>query len=662
MGPSSWRSRPILGATLSQAGLEFVEGWPIGADRMIPEKMHVGHYRAVRNCTISFSDNTALVGANGVGKSTFLQALRFFFEPGIATSAEDQQFGCEDDISVAVTLGSLSESERETYADSLDGEGYLTVTKASSPERGSNYFVSGMKYAGFDELRDLYHEKATVFTPAYKAFVDIHPDLDLAKPRAMAECKAELKRFEHDHPELLEPANVEFDFVGSTKTQLIATTRVVYVPAVHRVDDDFRAGGRSPLSQMIDALVMPEVNGKPEYLALRERWAREYQEIFPVGGTAELQDLAARLSGAISDFVPGTEVKLSWSEFVPDVQTPDIDSFVSEDGVPTQIDKKGHGLQRAMIIALLQARDEQLRETVAEATENALSHVLLLIEEPELYQHPPRARHFRRVLAKLATTPGKNCRFRVVSTTHSPSFVSLEDIESIRIVRKEMNEGRVPVRRISAVTLAEIADEFARVTGDARITESWLLKNLHALDDALREAFFSSAIVLTEGVSDIGILSAEAERSGVDLEASGIVMASIDGKGQIPLAVTILKMLGIKHYVVFDADGPAQLGENQRVLRSLGVPEADITRMGTPETSINAAYSILKPKIEAIVLADVGPAAYNKAVADAAALFGRNKDDVMKNPACAKSVMESLHEQGLKSENLSKILVRLAAL
>ena len=315
-----------------------------------------------------------------------------------------------------------------------------------------------------------------------------------------------------------------------------------------------------------------------------------------------------------------------------------------------------------MLIALLQARDEQLREVAAQVNAEALSHVLLLIEEPELYQHPPRARHFRRVLAKLATTPGMNCQFRVVTTTHSPSFISLEEIESIRIVRKQPTEGHVPPRRISSVTLAEVATEYARIVGNERFSEAWLLKNLHALDAALREAFFASAIVLTEGVSDIGILSAEAKRADVDLEARGIVMAALDGKGQIPLAVTILKMLGIRYYVVFDADGPGQLDENQRVLRTLGVAEADIPKMGSLQTRIHDDYAVLNPNIEEVVNAEFGTVVVKEAVGEAALVFGKKEKDVMKNPASAKFVMTTLHERGLVSDTLSQIVSRLSRL
>jgi putative ATP-dependent endonuclease of OLD family len=625
---------------------------------MLPEKVEIGHYRALRDCSVTLVDSTVLVGPNGVGKSTFLYALRFFFEPQ-NVGDDDVQHGCEDDVRVTVTLGSLSPQELEIYADHLDAHGKLVVTKSGSPKSGAFYSVTGRKYPGFASLRALFDEKAGVFTPAYKQFVAEHPTLGLATPRSMDDCKAELQRWESEHPEDVVEAEVPFQFVGATKTRAVPSTRLVYVPAVHEAGEDFK-GSRSPLRQMIEALVMPDVEEKPQLAELRERWNTEYQNVFPTGGTADLRDLSTRLSTAIQDFVPGATVDLRWGEYIPVVPVPEVESSVSEDGVPTQISMQGHGLQRAMIIALLQARDEQLRDAEPQSGDEYVSHILLLVEEPELYQHPPRARHFRRVLKKLATQPGKNCRFRVVSTTHSADFISLDDLESIRIVRKHANPHGVPHRRVSSVTLTEVAEALSLLPGGDRPTAATLQKNLHALDAALREAFFASAIVLTEGVSDVGMLSAEAERAGVDLEARGIVMSSTYWKGQLPLALTILELLKIKNYAIFDGDTSGELAENKRVLEALGTASTHIPKVGTLPTFVGDRYSVLTPKIEHVVLEEFGAAPFANAVAEARAFFG--KADPMKNPVAARSVIQALFALGLRSHTLTNIVERLSAL
>jgi predicted ATP-binding protein involved in virulence len=119
---------------------------------MLPEKIEIGHYRALLGCSVLLSDYTVMVGPNGAGKSTILQALRFFFEP-TGVQPEDLQVNSEDEVRVTVTLGSLNADEAALYADALDANGKLVVTKSGLPEQGTKYTVSGKMYPAFRELR-----------------------------------------------------------------------------------------------------------------------------------------------------------------------------------------------------------------------------------------------------------------------------------------------------------------------------------------------------------------------------------------------------------------------------------------------------------------------------------------------------------------------------
>ncbi len=628
---------------------------------MLPTRIEIGHYRALRDCAVALDDNTVLVGQNGAGKSSVLQALRFFFDVASSLSEQDQSYGSDDPVSVTITLDELNAEELAQYAEFLDDRQRLIVTKQCLPGSAARYVVRGMKYPGFDGIRKFSGEGATVFSTAYKQFIDDHPEYGLSKPRSAAECKAELARWEREHPDQLIEADVDFEFQGSTKTQVIATTRLVYVPAVHDVADDFKAG-RSPLGQMIEALVTAQLEEKPEIVELRERWDREYQELFGDRGNAELDDLAKRLSTAIGEFVPGASVRFAWEEEHPQVPIPEVRSEISEDGIPTDITHQGHGMQRAMVMALLQAYDEHLRSKSAlEDDAKSVAHILLLIEEPELYQHPPRARHIRRVLNKLATEKRGNARFRIVSTTHSPDFVSMDDLETIRIVRKEGDGVGVPRRHIGSITINDVLQAFAERTGEL-LTEPELRRGLHVLGGALREALFASAVVLTEGVGDVGVLSAESQHRGVDLEAKGVVMAPLGGKGLLPLAIVILSLLGIRHYIVFDADDAARLPENQRLLRLLNAAPADVPVVGAPPTAVRDNYAVLHPEIEDVLKRDFGQRPYEDCIARAATLFGKRPKEVMKNPAAAAHVIDLLHERGLRSQTLEEIIDKLSRL
>lgn len=86
------------------------------------------------------------------------------------------------------------------------------------------------------------------------------------------------------------------------------------------------------------------------------------------------------------------------------------------------LSRMGHGLQRSYLLALL-------HELASSDAEEAPT-LILACEEPELYQHPPQARHLADVFVRLAE--GNN---QVLVTTHSPLFVSGDGFEDVRLVR-----------------------------------------------------------------------------------------------------------------------------------------------------------------------------------------------------------------------------------
>jgi putative ATP-dependent endonuclease of OLD family len=620
---------------------------------MTPTHIRIDHYRALRGLDVPLGNYTALVGPNGVGKSTVLDALDFFLSPSGAIEEDDFQHGSHDPISVTVTLGSLSEEERTLYADSLDGAGNLVVSKVVRAGEGAQYEVLGSRHPGFDEMRAIARtEKKSDVTNAFKAFAADHPEYRLKVLRSADDNLAELSRWESEHPDACEQGPVPFGFSGTTRDQLIPSTRFVYVPAVQEASDTMD-GARSPLSQMLGALVYPRLEADEGFLKLQEYVRIEYERLFPAEGTHELANLATRITGALEAFCPGASVKLGWGGYDAALRVPPVRPEIVEDGVPTDIDHKGHGLQRALIIAMLQAEDEYRRTTDALYGDG---HVVLMIEEPELYQHPTQCRHFRRVLTNLASDSGG---IRVLVTTHSPDFISLDGIEAIRILRRVPAPGGVPERKISSLSLGEISRRYSEVV-EKPVDEQRLFRQLHVVDGIVREAFFANAVVLVEGSGDHGLLAAQCAVEGIDLERKGLVVIACDGKTNMPLPICVLRLLGIKHYAVFDSDRDAQ--QNRPLLKALGITDKRLLKDGTPQTAVHDTYAILNPRVEDVVRAAVGAEAFDEATASIAEEFGRTPEQTLKNPVTAERVLARLREAGRVCGTLHEIATRIAAL
>jgi len=80
-------------------------------------------------------------------------------------------------------------------------------------------------------------------------------------------------------------------------------------------------------------------------------------------------------------------------------------------------------------------------ESVERSAEIKVPNFVLAIEEPELYQHPSRQRHFSAILFKLASgaIPGVSGKTQILYATHSPLFVGIDRIDQIRVLTKKEN-------------------------------------------------------------------------------------------------------------------------------------------------------------------------------------------------------------------------------
>lgn len=150
---------------------------------------------------------------------------------------------------------------------------------------------------------------------------------------------------------------------------------------------------------------------------------------------------------------PDTSLRVSWQQD-PDksvkVEEPFARIVAGEGTFEGDLARFGHGFQRSFLLALLQELANQ-----GETTEPRL---ILGCEEPELYQHPPQARHLAGVLNTLAEGGSQ-----VLVTTHSPLFVSGNSFESVRMVRRD---STTKASYITRPLPAKIGDKYAQITGE----------------------------------------------------------------------------------------------------------------------------------------------------------------------------------------------------
>ena len=158
-----------------------------------------------------------------------------------------------------------------------------------------------------------------------------------------------------------------------------------------------------------------------------------------------------------------TSVSLEWQSAADfSIPLPSAEVSLEDGGFPSSVEKQGNGLQRAFILTLLQ----HLARAVVLNTQNPpddqaqielenqtgvipdlkgvpeapvlLPGLILAIEEPELYQHPTKQRHFARVLGLLSDgiLPGVAAKMQIAFASHSPYFVFVDRFDEVRLARR----------------------------------------------------------------------------------------------------------------------------------------------------------------------------------------------------------------------------------
>ncbi len=113
------------------------------------------------------------------------------------------------------------------------------------------------------------------------------------------------------------------------------------------------------------------------------------------------------------------------------------------------------------------------------------------------------------------------------------------------------------------------------------------------MNDIVNEGFFADAVVVVEGLSEVGVLWALQQELGEKWLERSIVVVPAGGKNSIDRPVVIFRGLGIPTYFIFDADRGQKPDVNERYLRMAGE-----TPTPAPSTAVGRNYAVFQDKIE----------------------------------------------------------------
>jgi putative ATP-dependent endonuclease of the OLD family len=401
------------------------------------------------------------------------------------------------------------------------------------------------------------------------------------------------------------------------------------------------------LGQLLGRTVRSKVNFKNSIENIRVETQQKYRELLD-GSQSQLEEISSTLRNRLVEWAhEDATLKLKWHqepEKAVSLDEPFAQAILGEAGFEGELTQFGHGLQRSFILALLQE--------LSGSDVKGGPRLLLACEEPELYQHPPQARHLYNLLLNLSEQNSE-----ILVTTHSPYFLSGEGFESVRLVRK-VNSGST----ITRTTYAAISEAIASAKGEPPLKVSGQLAKIHqALQPGLSEMFFASKILFVEGIEDSAYLTTYLHLMGLwdEYRRLGCCMIPTHGKSEMLQPIAVAQKLRIPAFVIFDADGDKldksgseekHRKDNVAILSLCGVskPEAFPSEIFWGDNVITWPYDI-----GCVVEDDVGKDDWTRCRAEADKKYG-HAGNLQKNALHISSCLQLAWEAGKKSPSLEK--------
>lgn len=626
------------------------------------ESVKIKNFRTFADETIHFGEYTCLVGPNGAGKSTVLNALNVFFRQYTDSKTDLSKLSADDfhhkntaePIEITVTFSSLSPEAQESLSDYVR-QGKLIVTARAEYDEGTEraevrQYGNRLGIPAFREWFEAEKDKrsAVELKEVFAKLRTKWPGIDAASSKAaMADA---LRSFEANNPSECELIPSEDQFYGVTKgaNRLAPHIQWVFVAASKDASQEAEESKNSALGQLLLRVVRSKVNFTTKVETLKSSLRAGYQEMLDAEQAA-LHGVSSSLERKLKLWAnPSATARLLWKndpEKSVKVEEPFAYIQLGEKGFESELARFGHGMQRSYMLALLQE--------IAEAGESNAPTLVMGIEEPELYQHPPQARYLAEVLQELT-----RAQSQIIVCSHSPHFIPGDDVASVRVVREE---GSPPASKVKSLTYAELSKKLADAGGKHLKEQGILAKLYPAVRPETSEMFFCRNLVLVEGIEDVAYLTTYIhllDKVG-DFRRNGFHIVPVNGKSELLQPVAIADLLGIPVFVICDAD--TDKTKEHEIVKHRKDNSALLKLLGYGDHSEWPDKTIAEPRLRMwqtnltdVIENELGDE-WKKHVDAAAAYYG-NPGGLIKNPLAISRALESAWNAGVKSESLVTLI------
>ena len=225
-----------------------------------------------------------------------------------------------------------------------------------------------------------------------------------------------------------------------------------------------------------------------------------------------------------------------------------------------ELSSLGEGVQYAFNILLqiieiiynvkVTRKPEDFEERLINRDGKKLFPLFLVLDEPEVHQHPYRQRSLIRKIKALIEN--NNQEFlnllkdlfdidgltgQIFIATHSPNILLDNYRQFIRLYKSTGTNSQLKI-----------------VSGMNVVIDDKLYKHMLHNFIYLKEAMFSKCIIFVEGDTENGAIPVFAERMGLDMDERGIGVIKLDGADSVKRCMALYKSFGIKSIALIDKD------------------------------------------------------------------------------------------------------------
>jgi predicted ATP-dependent endonuclease of OLD family len=481
-------------------------------------ELSIHNFRGIIDQTINILNYALLVGANNAGKTTVIDAIRAFYEKdGFKFRQEDFPLKGDKDKESWIDLTfSLSEQEN----DSLKNE-YQTIEKKLKVRK---YFLTKEK------LHDGKSAAGSILGYKSNSKLSTEP------------------------------------FYGAKNVQEGKFGKLIYIPAMSKIDEHTKLSGSSALRDLITNIMSDVVEKGDAYSTFAESVDTFAGNIKSVETENNLS-----LSGFQQDlnsFIEPWQTKFNLKFTTPSAAEI-IKSMLSWDICDNNHEKAqnieyfGSGFQRHFIYSLVRLGAKYAQKKVSKKDKDFTpTFNLVLFEEPEAFLHPPQQNELSRSLVKLSETDD----WQVLCSTHSSHFVSRNADRILAIVRVQRKEGIVSAFQIKEEEWKSVVDanqafnkiaekhpNIKKVNDDDWKIKMESVKYFLWLNSDRASLFFANYVLIVEGPSETAFINKLIDDKKINLP-SGIYILDGMGKYNIHRFMNLLGGLGINHSVLHDDD------------------------------------------------------------------------------------------------------------